>query len=211
MTGVIICGGRIENYQYLQKYFKDAGLIIAVDSGAGHCKNFHVTPDMLMGDFDSVCEEDYADFAAADVEIVRFPAEKDFTDSELAVDMAIKKGCGRVILLGTQGTRLDHSLAAVFLLRVLLDKGVEGILADEHNEARLIHDHIALEREEGVSVSLLPLQGDVTGVTTQGLYYPLKDATLKVGASRGVSNEFTQDLAQVTVKEGYLLVVKSRD
>lgn len=211
MTGVIVCGGRIENYKYLQKYFKGAKLIIAADSGARHCKNFHVTPDLLLGDFDSVRETDYAHYAAAGVEIVRFPAEKDFTDSELAVDVAAKRGCSKVILLGAQGTRLDHSLSNLFLLRVLLDKGIEGILADEYNEVRLVHDRIVLEREEGISVSLMPLQGDVTGITTSGLYYPLEDATLKVGASRGVSNKFTQDVAQVTVKEGYLLVIKSRD
>lgn len=211
MTGVIVCGGRIENYKYLQKYFKGAKFIIAADSGARHCKNFHVTPDMLIGDFDSVSETDYASFTAAGVEIVRFPAEKDFTDSELAVDIAVKKGCSKVILLGAQGTRLDHSLANLFLLRILLDKRIEGILADEHNEVRLINDHIELEREEGINISLMPLQGDVTGITTRGLYYPLKDATLKVGASRGVSNKFTEDVAQVTVKKGCLLVIKSRD
>lgn len=211
MTGVVVCGGGIENYKYLQKYFKGVRLIIAADSGARHCKNFHVTPDLLVGDFDSVREADYAHYAAAGVEIVQFPAEKDYTDSELAVDIAVKKGCSKVILLGAYGTRLDHSLAAIFLLKVLLDKGIEGILADEHNEVKLINSHITLQREDGVNVSLIPLEGDVTGITTSGLYYPLEDATLKVGASRGVSNKFAQDVAQVTVKEGYLLVIKSRD
>jgi len=211
MTGVIVCGGRIDNYKYMQKYFKGAKLIIAADSGAHHCKNFHVTPDLLIGDLDSIRENDYAGLAAAGVEIVRFPEEKDYTDSELAVDIAVKKGCSRIILLGVIGTRIDHSLANLYLLRVLLDKGVEGIIADEHNEVRLINKSIVLEREEGVNISLLPLQGDVTGITTNGLYYQLEDAILKVGASRGVSNKFSEDVAKVTVKEGYLLVIKARD
>jgi len=211
MTGIIVCGGRIDNYKYMQRYFKGAKLIIAVDSGAHHCKNFHVTPDLLVGDLDSIRENDYADLAAAGVEILRFPAEKDFTDSELAVDIAVKKGCSKIIMLGVIGTRIDHSLANLYLLKVLSDKGVEGIIADEHNEARLINHSIELEREEGVIVSLLPLQGDVTGITTSGLYYPLEEATLKVGASRGVSNKFSENVAKVTVKEGCLLVIKARD
>lgn len=211
MTGVIVCGGQIDNYKYMKKYFKDAKLIISADSGARHCKRFNVIPDLLVGDFDSVDESDYAGMAADGVEIVRFPAEKDMTDSELAIEMALDRGCSKVILLGSLGTRLDHSLSNLFLLKKLLDKGVAGIIADEHNEVVLINHSIVLAREEGVFITLLPLAGSAKGVTTSGLYYPLNNATLEIGSSWGVSNRFSEDTAQVTVEEGYLLVIKARD
>ena len=211
MTGVIVCGGQIENFKYMKKYFKDAELIISADSGARHCRGFNVIPDLLVGDFDSVYESDYAGMAAGGVEIIRFPVEKDMTDSELAIETALDRGCSRVILLGALGTRLDHSASNLFLLKKLLDRGVAGIIADEHNEAVIINHSIVLEREEGVFITLLPLAGSAKGVTTSGLYYPLDNATLEVGSSWGVSNRFSEDTAKVTLEEGYLLVIKARD
>ena len=211
MTAVIICGGKIQHYEYLKKYFRDAPFIISADSGARHCRSFGVIPDLLVGDFDSISEADYGGLKAAGTQIQRFPIEKDMTDSELAVKIAIEKGCNKIILLGAIGTRLDHSLSNLFLLKKLLDEGVEGVVADENNEVTLIKDRILLDREEGTNITLLPLAGSAKGVTTKGLYYPLTNATLEVGSSWGVSNLFSEDKAQVTVKEGYLLVIKARD
>ncbi len=211
MTGVIICGGRIADYKFMRKYLRNADLVISADSGARHCKCFEVVPDLLVGDFDSVNEADYKDFVSAGVEIAQFPVEKDMTDSELAIDIALEKGCSRVILLGALGTRLDHSVSNLFLLKKLLETGAEGILADENNEARLIDRRIVLDREQDVFVTLLPIAGPAKGVTTKGLYYPLEDATLEVGSSWGVSNKFSSEKAVVTVQKGTLLVILSRD
>ena len=211
MTGVILCGGRITDYPFMKKYLIGADLVISADSGARHCRSFELVPDLLVGDFDSVTDADYKDLVSAGVEIVRFPVEKDMTDSELAIDIALEKGCNRVILLGALGTRLDHSVSNLFLLKKLLDRGAEGILADENNEARLIDSSIEFEREKDAFLTLLPVAGPAKGVTTQGLYYPLENATLEVGSSWGVSNRFSSEKAAVTVQEGTLLVILSRD
>lgn len=211
MIGVILCGGRITDYSFMRKYLIGADFVISADSGARHCRGFNVIPDLLVGDFDSVSDADYRDLVSAGVEIAKFPVEKDMTDSELAIDIALEKGCSRVILLGALGTRLDHSVSNLFLLKKLLDRGAEGILADENNEARLIDSSVELDCEKGVFVTLLPVAGSAMGVTTQGLYYPLENATLEVGSSWGVSNRFSLDKAAVTVQEGILLVILSRD
>lgn len=211
MTGVILCGGRITDYEYMRKYLPGKALILSADSGARHCRSFGILPDLLLGDFDSVSESDYAALIASGVETARYPEEKDMTDSELAVEIALKKGCDRVILLGALGTRLDHSASNLFLLKKLLDQGAEGILADEHNEVRLIDKRIELEKQDDAFVTLLPLAGSAIGVSTQGLYYPLDNATLEVGSSWGVSNRFISEKAVVTLREGYLLVMISRD
>lgn len=211
MKCVVFCGGAIEDYGLVKNYLQGAELVLCVDSGARHCRELHVTPDYLIGDFDSISEDDFSALAEASVPIIRFPSEKDMTDSELAIQTACDKGCKSIILLGAVGSRLDHSLSNIFLLRKMADLNVEGMIVNEHNEVILINKSITLEREEGMFVTLLPLAGSAKGVTTAGLYYPLVDATLEVGSSWGVSNKFVADSATVTVKEGYLLVIKSRD
>ncbi len=211
MTCVIFCGGRIADYSYIKKYVGDASLIISADSGAHHCRALGIVPDLLVGDFDSVSSDDFCALEKAGAKAVRFPAEKDMTDSELAVEIAIDRGCSRIILLGAIGSRLDHSVSNLFLLKKLHDANVDGIIADEKNEVRLISDYITLRREDDVFVTLLPINGTATGVTTRGLYYPLDNAVLAAGSSRGVSNRFSEEEAYVEVKNGCLLVVVSRD
>ncbi len=206
-----MCGGPIKDYGYIRKYLEGAGLVIAADSGAAHLERLKAVPDLLAGDFDSISQADYDSLVSEGVETLRFPVEKDMTDSELAVELALERGCSTVIILGALGTRLDHSLSNVFLLKKLLEHGARGIIADENNEVYLTDGSITLEREAGTKLSLLPLTGIAKGVTTYGLYYPLKDAVLEIGSSRGISNEFIADTATVTVYEGLLLVIKSRD
>jgi thiamine pyrophosphokinase len=211
MTCVIICGGDITDYGYMSKYLKEAGLVISADSGARHCEGLRVSPDVLAGDFDSILCKDYNGMAEAGTEIARFPAEKDMTDSELAVEIALQRGCKKIVLLGATGSRLDHSISNIFLLKKLTDLNVEGLLANEKNEVRLIKGCMELERDEWPYVTLLPFAGDAVGVTIKGFYYPLENATLKTGSSWGVSNRITEAKGRIDVREGYLLVIKSKD
>ncbi|HPP34965.1 MAG TPA: hypothetical protein PK767_01830 [Clostridiales bacterium] len=88
---------------------------------------------------------------------------------------------------------------------------MEGIIADDKYEVRLVSGSIRLKREEGVFVTLLPFGGDASGVSTRGLYFPLDNAVLKTGSSLGVSNRFSEDEAYVEVKEGLLLVITAKD
>ncbi|HOQ07551.1 MAG TPA: thiamine diphosphokinase [Clostridiales bacterium] len=211
MTCVIICGGRVGDYHHARKYCENADLVISADSGARHCTAMGIVPDIAVGDFDSIDGGDYSRIEAAGAGIFRYPVEKDMTDSELAVEIAIEKGCSRIILLGAVGSRLDHSMSNLFLLKKMLDANVDGIIADEKNEVRLISGSIRLKREDGAFVTLLPFGGDASGVTTHGLYFPLDNAELKVGSSRGVSNRFSEDEAYIEVKDGLLLVITAKD
>lgn len=221
MTCVIFCGGEITDYDSILKLpgsgiapgrlAQEADFIISADSGARHCRALRIVPDIMVGDFDSASREDLEALSAAGSEVIRYPEEKDMTDSELAVEIAISKGFERVIILGATGTRLDHSMSNIFLLKKLTDAGIEGIIANEGNWVRLINDGLTLERADNVYITLLPFAGDACGVTTQGLYYPLDDATLKVGTSWGVSNRFAADTASISIKKGYLLVIMSME
>ncbi len=220
MTCVIFCGGEISDYEHIRMWpmfgntsgrqIEEAGFVISADSGARHCRTLGIVPDIMVGDFDSVSQNDYEALIDAGSKALQYPAEKDMTDSELAVEIAINKGFYRVLLFGATGTRLDHSISNIFLLKKLTDANIDGIIVNETSYVRLIKDEIRLDRVEDAYVTLLPFAGNALGVSTQGLYYPLDDATLEVGSSWGVSNRFTEDTACIKLKQGYLLVITHR-
>ncbi|HHW32206.1 MAG TPA: thiamine diphosphokinase [Clostridiaceae bacterium] len=213
MTGIVICSGTIKDYTYYQKYFESTSsmLVISVDGGAHHARQLGFKVDVLLGDFDSISMEDYRFYENAGVKIIRYPQAKDETDTQLAVNYAIDNGCTSIYILGGFGNRLDHSLANIFLLKKMTDRGVKGYIIDENNEITLIDKFIRLNKQENTKVTLLPLTEKVEGITTKGLLYPLENATLEIGPSRGLSNEFIEDVAEVSIKKGLLLVIKARD
>jgi thiamine pyrophosphokinase len=211
LTAVIVSNGSVKDDSCYRKYFDQADLIICADGGAKHLRRFGVKPHVLLGDLDSITQEDLKYFQDAGVHIERYPAEKDMTDTELAVEYAAAKGCRELILIGSLGTRMDHSLSNIFMLKHMLDKGIQGRVVNEKNEIVLIRDRILLSREEDTRITLLPLSERVEGVTTRGLYYPLDNATLEMGSTWAVSNEFAADTAEVTIRSGLLLVMKARD
>lgn len=211
MTALIICNGNIRDYTFYNKYFEKADFIICVDGGAAHVRRFGAKPNVLIGDFDSILEDDFNYFKDDGIEIIKFPAEKDMTDTELAVDLAMDRGFDSIIIIGGLGSRIDHSLSSIFILKRLSDAGVSGVIADEYNEVTVIKEKIQLLKEDSIKVTLLPLTERVEGVTTKGLYYPLHNATIEMGSTWGVSNEFNSETAEVTIKNGLLLVIKSRD
>ena len=211
MAAIIVCNGSIIDYSFYDEYFEQAEFIIGVDGGATHLKKFGIKPNVLLGDFDSIPKDDFEYFKNLAVEIIAFPKEKDMTDTELAAEFAVEKGYKEIIFLGALGSRVDHSLANIFILKSLLEKDIKGIIVNETNEITLIKDRIEIKKSAGTKVTLLPLGERVEGVTTKGLYYPLDNAVLEVGSTCGVSNEFVSEIAEVSIKKGYLLVIKSRD
>ena len=211
MKAVIVCNGSVKDYKVIKTYFNNAEYIISVDGGAGHLRKLGVTPDILLGDFDSAHKEDIDYFLAQGIKADQFPAEKDMTDSELAIEKALEKGASEIILIGAVGTRFDHSIANVFLLKKLVDKKINACIIDEHNHLYMFDRSFSIQRINGYKLSLIPITEKVTGVSTQGLKYVLNNATMELGTSWGVSNEFLEDNATVTIGEGILLVCVSRD
>ena len=210
-TAIIVCNGTVDDYSYYHKYFTESNFVISVDGGAAHLRKFGIIPDVLLGDFDSIDQADFDFFKALSVEILKFPPQKNMTDTELAIELAISKGYKTLIFIGALGTRFDHSLSNIFILKSLLEKGILGIIANEKNEIILIKDRIKITKEEDAKVTLLPMTETVEGVTTKGLFYPLFNEVLEMGSSRGVSNEFVSDIAEISISKGLLLVIKSKD
>lgn len=211
MNALVVGSGDMESVELIRKAAGNSQLLICADGGARHFQKAGIFPDVLLGDFDSIAPELYNDYLKAGIKIVRFPAQKDYTDMELAVDYAVEQGASRIFILGAVGTRLDHTLSNLHLLHKLLDAGAEGIIINDYNEIYLIQDRIVLEKKEGLKVSLVPATCTVEGITTRGLAYPLTDFTMKMGTGLGISNEFISETAEVRIKKGRLYIILARD
>ncbi|MGZ8562344.1 MAG: thiamine diphosphokinase [Candidatus Limnocylindria bacterium] len=190
----------------------DGGPVIAADAGASSLDRLGRTPDRLVGDLDSISDELLARLAAAGVAIDRHPADKDASDTELALEAAIAAGATEIVLLGAiGGSRLDHELANVLLLTdpALGDREVRIVQGPTTVRALRAGGRLTLEGAAGDLVTLLPV-GDTSGVDIDGVRWPLADATLRMGRSRGLSNEVVAPPASVSLERGTLLVVEHR-
>jgi thiamine pyrophosphokinase len=209
---VIFAGGDLGDDP--ARLIRPGDLLIGADSGALRLIELGFAPDLAIGDFDSVTPDELEIIRRASrrTEIVD-PMDKDHTDTELAFNRALEHGPEEIVIAGALGTRFDHSLANVHLLASARRRGVRAVAADGRNEIRLAAggDRLTLRRTDRPTVSLLPLTPVVTGITLEGFRYPLKDARLEIGQSLGISNVLEAEEGVVTVGEGLLLVMFSRD
>lgn len=210
MKTIIIGNGEIENYEIIREYFDEA-YIIACDGGLRHCRAMMIMPNVMLGDFDSANKEDIEFFDNLGVLIEEYPVKKDKTDMEIAIDLAIEKQSDEIYIVGGLGSRFDHSLANVHILLRPVRLGIRACLLDENNIITLVEDSIDIVGEKGQTVSLLPLTTKVKGINTKHMEYELKNAEMEIGSSLGVSNVMTEDIATVSVEEGTLILIMSRD
>lgn len=206
MRAVVVAHGDVDAAD--AAHVRDADLVIAADGGAAHLAAWGIEPGVIVGDFDSVGPELSDLFRSARWE--RWPAEKDKTDTELAIDRAIESGAREVVVVGALGgPRADHAIANV----LLLGRERPGV------DLRLVRGPLslsvlrgggrsALRGEAGELVTLLAIGGDAHEVRTDGLRYPLAGETLALGSSRGVSNEIARRGASVSLGSGTLLIVE---
>lgn len=228
MVALILADGDVPDLDDLRAHwpgwYDDVQLVVAADGGARHAAPLGVTIDLWVGDGDSIDPADLAALAEAGVEIERSPADKDETDTELAIRAALARVTGGVIILGaTGGPRIDHELANIALLAMPeLERAARAaIIYTPRSTIRLLRGPAVPDRRPatasvqgapGDTVSLVPFGGDAHGVTTSGLRYPLTDATLPLGTPRGVSNiveEARGIEAQVMLREGLLLLIET--
>lgn len=197
----------------------EVSFVVAADGGWEKAAAMGILPDLLVGDADSLPEARFAELAAAGVPIERSPVTKDESDAELAVMAALRQDAGHVTILGAMGgKRFDHALANVGLLGLPGIGEAEVELLDATTRVRLLRAPTVrggsstcdLSGEVGDIISLLPLGVPASGITTQGLLYPLRGETLLPGPARGLSNVRIAAGASVKLRQGSLLVVETR-
>jgi thiamine pyrophosphokinase len=212
MISLIFSGGTCRDVEFYRGFIEGAGLIIAADGGAEIPAALGVLPHVLVGDMDSIGPGTAAALRGRGVEVIEVEPEKDFTDTELAVRLAVDRGATDITILAAIGTRLDHTLANVSLLLFAHERGIGARIVNEDQEAYLLTADVTnpIAGTIGDTVSLIAFSDPVTGVTTHDLKYPLKDAELEMLSPLGVSNEISGKNPWVEFREGRLLLIKVR-
>ena len=208
MKAFIYTGGTILEKKITERP-KEEDLIIAADSGYHNAKKMGVMPQILLGDFDSLGK---AEKIPDDTEILQVPAEKDDTDTQLAVQVALEKGATELVIIGGLDGRLDHTLSNLAILENLYEKHIRAIFTNGQNRVRFIRDSgVILVRDGFRYFSVLAADPVVKGVSVDGCKYPLKKAKLLRTNQYAVSNEIVGNCALIEIKKGGAWVVESND
>jgi thiamine pyrophosphokinase len=212
LRAVIFANGQLSDLVAAHAALQPGDLLIAADGGALHCRRLGLTPSVVIGDFDSLTDDDLQVLELAGARLLRYPERKDFTDLELALRYAVGQDADEILVLGGLGRRWDQTLANLLLPAAAGLEAVRIRLLDGPQEIMLIRsgETLALPGDAGDIVSLLPLGGEAAGVVTIGLEYPLQAETLAFGSSRGISNVISAAPASVTLGQGLLLCVLIR-
>ena len=210
MRAVIFANGELDKPRALAGILRPEDYLIAADGGLRHLRAIGLAPKVIVGDLDSVSKKDLDWLEAHHVEINKFPQDKDFTDLELALQEARKRGFTRIVVAAALGGRADQAQANIALLSLPELADCEIVLDDGLTEVRLIADSLTIHGFSGDTVSLLPLCQPAEGVLTERLKYPLNKETLTPGQTRGISNVMLADSARVSLRKGRLLCVHLR-
>ena len=207
MRAFIYTGGSVRT-EHITEHPKAEDLRIAADSGYHTAKALGERLDLLLGDFDSIGALPRDEEA----EIRRVPAEKDYTDTQLAVEIAIERGAEEIILIGGLSGRLDHTLSTLAILEDIHARGLHGYITDGQSRAHYLKSSSTLVARSAYKyLSLIAADEVVKGVEVEGCKYPLKKATLRRRTQFAISNEITGNVAFIAVKKGGVYVIESRD
>ncbi len=204
MRAFIYTGGKI-NKANITEHPKSDDLKIAADSGYKNALELGEKVDVLLGDFDS-----YTDKMPEGVEVLKVPAEKDFTDTQMAVKEALERGADELVIIGGLGGRLDHTLSNVSILAELWKIRVHTVMTDGFNRVRYVNSSSTLvPRSHFKYVSVIALSEKLKGVSIEGCKYPLDNATLLRANQYAVSNEILGNCALISLKKGECLIIES--
>lgn len=211
---VAIVGGSPKAYiPDLASFHQENITWIGADQGAEVLLEHGITPDVAIGDFDSVTEESKRRIKKETKYFEEHPNEKDETDLELAIRAALREEPLHILLFGVTGGRMDHTLANVQILYPLVKKGIQATVIDKQNQVSLVEagKHKLKTNLAYPYVSFLPVTFDVTGITLEGFYYPLHEADLPYGSTLCISNQLIEDVGTFSFRSGILLVIRSKD
>ena len=181
--------------------------VACADNGYSMCKQLGIVPNAIIGDMDSI--EDELDSIPEEVDLIRFPAKKDETDGELALNYLITLGYNRVNIYGADGGRLDHIVGNLSLVFRALQQGCRAVLKTNQCDMYLVNGYYEHVAEPGEHFSIVPYNGDVHIIKTEGLEYEIKDATLRQGTTKGISNVATADKVVISVGSGMAVVCRT--
>ena len=200
---VIIGGGDIRDYARVATLLQRDDFLLCADSGYDHCAGLGVRPHLLVGDFDSIRTQ-----PPAEIPRLPFPAEKNYTDTTLAIETALERGYRELLLTGMLGGRLDHTMANLQSIAHLSIRGVEALMTDGLTDAMAVTDGaMTFGPRPDTYFSLLCYYGSCERVNIRGAKYLLRDHTLHFDVPRAISNEFLEGPVTVSVGKGTLIII----
>ena len=208
---IIFANGSLPDLEAARALLRPDDSLLAADGGTHHLLALGLLPSLVIGDLDSVTPDERRRLEAAGISLRQYPRDKNETDLELALQTAVAAAHTEILVVGALGGRLDQTLGNLSLLTAPSLAGLDVRLDDGCEEAFFVRRRSEVRGRAGEIVSLLPWGGEVAGVTTRGLRWPLHDEPLFPDRSRGVSNELDGESAAVSIRSGLLLVVHRRN
>lgn len=211
MNALIVSGGNPPSEKLLRKYIKESDFVIAADKGSEILYEYNIIPDLILGDFDSAKKEILDEFKLKVKEILQFPPEKDYTDTEIALIEAFKRGAQKIYLLGAIGSRIDHTLGNIGLLLTAKKNGVVLEIIDDNNRIYLAKNKMKLIGEYGENISFHALSDKVINFKIKGAKYNLEGYDMNLLDPRAICNKFVDTPIEISYEAGELLVLHSID
>lgn len=215
MKTLIITGGKLEDsflLQFLEKETFD--YVIIVDGALEIANRVGLSFHCLVGDFDTVSSDILEQYMNRnDIVIDRHMPEKDETDTELALHLAIEKNSSHITILGGTGGRIDHLLGNIHLMKQALDADIPCFMIDDRNKIQLLNKDTLFSKDSqyGTYISFLPYTDLVSGISLIGFKYPLRHAILTKGNTLGISNEMASNDCKLEIETGILICIESCD
>lgn len=212
MRAVIVSGGAFPSPSLLKGEMEKDCVILCADSGGECLYNYGITPHYLIGDFDSINEKTLEFFIKNEkCKVERYPKDKDFTDTELALNKALSLGVSEVVFLGCTGSRLDHVIGNLGLLKICSKRGIKAVIKDEHNEIFLTDKSIHLEGNCGKQFSVQSFGTVIDNLSIIGGKFDLLNYNLALGDPLTISNEFIGKPVYIEFNGGLLLIMYCKD
>lgn len=208
---VIFLNGKISGLKKVLDYVSNTDFVICANGGTRYAFKFGLTPHVIIGDHDSLTPKLDKELKGHPIAWIRYPQDKDQTDSELAIDYAVNKGFKEILIFGAfGGSLIDHTYANLLLASHPKYKKVNIAFIHGNQEIFIVKKERVIKGKKGNLLSLIPLKGNCLGVVTQGLKWQLKDSVLYYGSTLGISNILTSRQAEIKIRKGILLVVHTR-
>ncbi len=211
MKGLIISSGYINNYDILREQLYDNDYIVCADGGVDHLINTGKIPNIVIGDLDSISSKGLDFIRDNNIEVMKFPIMKDKTDTELGILHLLDKKIDDITLMGVTGTRLDHTLASIFLLKKLNEKKIRAKIIDDNNIIYFTNKDMKIKKKDNYNLSVIPISNNGIVVSLMGVLYPLSEKFIGFGSTLGISNEIVQDYGDIVIHKGEALIIESID
>lgn len=200
----VLSGELLGDREFYKNLISRADVLYSADGGANHLLEIGEKPDFIVGDMDSILEETKKLYESKNIKFITFPKEKDKTDGELMIEEILKSGkYDEIDIIGGFGGRIDHFLANIFLM----EKYQNIKFVSDTTSMETVTDKKKIEKCKGKTISIIPISDKVKIKRLSGFQYCVENIDIKRGDTTGISNVATEDIAEIEIESGKVIVV----